>query len=67
MHNESPQAAADRLVLAEDRRRRTLYHAWIRGHKLPSTADRPVPPLTQPINQEPDSLVVVEQDFPIAV
>ena len=28
---ESPQAAADRLVLAEDRRRRALHQAWING------------------------------------
>ena len=28
---ESPQAAADRLVLAEDQRRRALHHAWLRG------------------------------------
>lgn len=28
---ESPPAAADRLVLAEDRRRRSLHNAWRRG------------------------------------
>ena len=33
---ESPTAAADRLVLAEDRRRRALYQAWIKGQALPS-------------------------------
>ena len=28
---ETPQAAADRLVLDEDRRRRSLHQAWLRG------------------------------------
>ena len=28
---ESPTAAADRLVLAEDRRRRALHQAWIKA------------------------------------
>ena len=31
---ESPQAAADRLVLAEDQRRRALHHAWLRGQSV---------------------------------
>jgi len=31
---ESPTAAADRLVLAEDRRRRALHAAWLRGERL---------------------------------
>ena len=30
MPGESPQAAADRLVLSEDRRRRALHNAWLR-------------------------------------
>lgn len=36
---ESPTAAADRLVLAEDRRRRALHAAWLRGERL--KANRP--------------------------
>ena len=37
---ESPVTAADRLVLAEDRRRRALHNAWLRGQAVaaPSTA-----------------------------
>ena len=29
---EAPQTAADRLVLDEDRRRRAMRQAWLRGH-----------------------------------
>jgi hypothetical protein len=38
---ESPLSAADRLVLAEDRRRRALHNAWLRGRELPSSAGVP--------------------------
>jgi hypothetical protein len=38
---ESPVVAADRLVLAEDRRRRALHNAWLRGQRLPSTQTAP--------------------------
>ena len=34
---ETPQAAADRLVLDEDRRRRSLRQAWLRGQGSIST------------------------------
>jgi hypothetical protein len=34
---ETPQAAADRLVLGEDRRRRALRQAWLRGQDSPDT------------------------------
>ena len=34
LSGESPQAAADRLVLAEDRRRRALHNAWLRGQDM---------------------------------
>ena len=39
MPGESPHAAADRLVLAEDRRRRTLRRAWLRGESLSVNED----------------------------
>lgn len=39
---ESPVVAADRLVLAEDRRRRSLHNAWLRGQRLPA-AQQPAP------------------------
>ena len=38
---ESPLTAADRLVLAEDRRRRALHKAWLRGGQLPSSSQAP--------------------------
>ena len=37
---ESPHSAADRLVLAEDRRRRSLHNAWLRGQDLNQTSDK---------------------------
>ena len=58
---ESPQAAADRLVLAEDQRRRALHHAWLRGQSVAKPID---PDSNQPaLSAEADlsSLVVVEQ------
>ncbi len=55
---ESPVTAADRLVFAEDQRRRALHKAWLRGERLnelpepqslaeavPEPAGEPVPPL----------------------
>ena len=41
---ESPVVAADRLVLAEDQRRRSLHNAWLRGQRLPRP--QTAPPLT---------------------
>lgn len=38
---ESPVSAADRLVLAEDQRRRALHNAWLKGERLP---ERPLAP-----------------------
>ena len=38
---ESPLSAADRLVLAEDRRRRALHNAWLRGQRLPNELQAP--------------------------
>jgi hypothetical protein len=38
---ESPVVAADRLVLAEDQRRRALHNAWLRGQRLPATQIAP--------------------------
>jgi hypothetical protein len=40
---ESPLSAADRLVLAEDQRRRSLHNAWLRGERL--AQGTPAPPL----------------------
>jgi hypothetical protein len=38
---ESPVTAADRLVLAEDRRRQALHNAWLRGQRLTPPAGAP--------------------------
>tara|TARA_B100000085_G_scaffold277837_1_gene298738 strand:- start:327 stop:635 length:309 start_codon:yes stop_codon:yes gene_type:complete len=59
---ESPQTAADRLVLAEDRRRRALHSAWLRGSDLPRTSEPPFPPLRDAEAKRPVSLVVVQQN-----
>ena len=56
---ESPTAAADRLVLAEDRRRRALYQAWIKGQTLPSPNKDQLQP-EERLQDAPDSLVVVD-------
>ena len=41
---ESPTAAADRLVLAEDRRRRALHAAWLRGERLKANHQEGITP-----------------------
>jgi hypothetical protein len=65
-HGESPVAAADRLVHAEDQRRRALHNAWRRGEPLSgaaSAADSRVPlvgellPLEAEIDLEPPALL----------
>ena len=56
---ESPNAAADRLVLAEDRRRRALYQAWGKGQPLPSPQEGQPHP-AESLQAAPDSLVVVD-------
>lgn len=38
---ESPISAADRLVLAEDQRRRALHNAWLRGERLAQGSPAP--------------------------
>ena len=53
-HGESPIAAADRLVLSEDRRRRALHAAWLRGERLaPASADQGVEGLELDPNAAP--------------
>ncbi|MEC8214084.1 MAG: copper-binding protein [Cyanobacteriota bacterium] len=59
---ESPQSAADRLVLSEDRRRRALHHAWLRGQELNQQAELPITTSQASSNETLVSLVVVEQD-----
>ncbi len=59
---ESPQSAADRLVLSEDRRRRALHHAWLRGQELHQPTDRPQSSAQTCPSETLVSLVVVGQD-----
>jgi hypothetical protein len=63
---ESPRAAADRLVLEEDRRRRSLYQAWRRGQRtsalVPQTTDGALLPLSQP-EAEPLGATVPSRDI----
>jgi hypothetical protein len=52
---ESPISTADRLVLAEDQRRRALHNAWLRGERLAQTT--PAPRLSGArVDMEPASL-----------
>ena len=59
MPGESPQAAADRLVLSEDRRRRALHNAWLRGQDI--SQPEGVSP-TKEAASAANSLVVVGQE-----
>ena len=56
---ESPQVAADRLVMAEDQRRRALYQAWIRDKTASGDALLRTTGLTDNTGSNPKSLVVV--------
>ena len=59
---ESPRASADRLVLAEDRRRRALHNAWLRGQDLTWATESSIDFPVSGKPQRPSSLVVVNQD-----
>ena len=59
---ESPQSAADRLVLSEDRRRRALHHAWLRGQEPQQPSDRLQSSAQTSPSETLVSLVVVGQD-----
>ena len=58
---ESPQAAADRLVLSEDRRRRALHNAWLRSQDVaqPTEVSTTEVSTTEEIAPSSNSLVVV--------
>ena len=58
MPGESPQAAADRLVLSEDRRRRALHNAWLRGQGQDMAQPTEVS-TTKEVAPSSNSLVVV--------
>ena len=66
LHGETPQNAADRLVLEEDRRRHALHQAWLKGqattaHAKPSSG---VPEAAYPTHQ---SLVNVHHKTLVAL
>ena len=56
MPGESPQAAADRLVLSEDRRRRALHNSWLRGQDVAQPTEASS---TKEVAPSSNSLVVV--------
>ena len=60
LSGESPTAAADRLVLAEDRRRRALHNAWLRGERL--SDDREAPALSDAV-ADVELRLVPEEDL----
>ncbi|MEY3751153.1 MAG: hypothetical protein RLZZ11_1453 [Cyanobacteriota bacterium] len=53
---ESPVVAADRLVLAEDQRRRALHNAWLRGQRLPKPQSSAPPLVGASADVEPTEL-----------
>ncbi|MFM7311742.1 MAG: copper-binding protein [Cyanobium sp.] len=57
---ESPVTAADRLVLAEDRRRRALHSAWLRGQRLITPV---APPALSGAVADPELRVVDPSDL----
>ena len=67
LHGESPSAAADRLVLAEDQRRRALRKAWIRGERPRQPANMPSTAMERATPDASRSLVIVNQAVPVAV
>ncbi len=58
LHGETPQDAADRLVLEEDTRRHALHQAWLKGQAVPAHANE-LPCFTETSSTAPESLVVV--------
>ncbi len=60
LHGETPQVAADRLVLEEDNRRHALHQAWLKGQAAPVHANE-LPFVTETSGAAPGPLVVVHQ------
>ena len=57
-HGETPQDAADRLVLQEDTRRHALHQSWLKGQDVPAhSVVLPGSPETS--NSLPEPLVTV--------
>ena len=60
LHGETPQSAADRLVLEEDKSRHALHQAWLKGQAVPAHSSD-LPSFAEPPTDAPESLVVVHQ------
>ena len=58
LHGETPNDAADRLVLEEDTRRHALHQAWLKGQAVP-THPNELHSLVETSDSEPESLVIV--------
>ena len=58
LHGETPQHAADRLVLEEDTRRHALHQAWLKGQAVP-THPTELNSLAEKPGSAPESLVIV--------
>ena len=58
LHGETPQDAADRLVLEEDTRRHALHQAWLKGKAVP-THPNELHALAGTPDSAPESLVIV--------
>ena len=61
LHGETPQDAADRLVLEEDTRRHALHQAWLKGQAVP-THPNELHSLVETSDSEPESLVIVHHE-----
>lgn len=59
LHGETPQDAADRLVLEEDTRRHALHQAWLKGQAVPAHSNE-LPCFAERPTSAPESLVVVQ-------
>ncbi|ABI45800.1 hypothetical protein [Synechococcus sp. CC9311] len=59
LHGETPQDAADRLVLEEDTRRHALHQAWLKGQAVPAHSNE-LPCFAETPTSAPESLVVVQ-------
>ncbi len=58
LHGETPQDAADRLVLEEDTRRHALHQAWLKGQAVPADHNER-PSFSEGPLTAPESLVIV--------
>jgi hypothetical protein len=62
LHGETPQNAADRLVLQEDTHRHALHQSWLKGQAVPTDSSE-LPDFTETSNNVPESLVIVQHKY----